>query len=161
MWSSVIIALSCALLSQAKNLSDPTKDEKWMNGHVWRPYVGSQFQIVLSESLDANQDHGPITPEYVEIFDIDLFDNSHETFARLKDAGKKIICYFSAGTSETWRPDFDRFKEADQGAALPSWPGERWLNTSSPDVLKLMRARIRYASRKGCDAIDPDNMGTK
>lgn len=159
MWLSVLIAVSFALLSQAKELVDPTKDERWLNGHVWRPFVGSQFQIVLSEYLDANRNNGPITPEFVEIFDIDLFDNSHETFDRLKQSGKKIICYFSAGTSETWRPDYDRIKEEDKGAALPSWPGENWLNTSSPNVLKLMRARIRYASQKGCDAIDPDNMG--
>ena len=47
------------------------------------------------------------------------------------------------------------------------WAGEKWLNIknsnpSSPDlpnVWKITRQRIKLASEKGCDAIDPDNMG--
>lgn len=72
--------------------------------------------------------------------------------------GKKIICYFSAGTSEVWRPDYHLFKVQDQGANLPLWPGEKWLNVRSPDVWQIMQRRIKFAGQQGCDAIDPDNM---
>jgi endo-alpha-1,4-polygalactosaminidase (GH114 family) len=94
----------------------------------------------------------------VQILDLDLFDNTAEDIQLLHDAGKKVICYFSAGTSETWRPDFAEFRAIDQAAALPQWPGEHWLDIRNWEVLRIMRARIRLAAWKGCDAIDPDNM---
>lgn len=73
--------------------------------------------------------------------------------------GKKVICYYSAGSSENWRPDYKDFEQADMGSALEGWAGENWLNIRNANVLNVMKARIKMASEKGCDAIDPDNMG--
>jgi hypothetical protein len=113
----------------------------------------------LSESLDFIPDEGVVEPETVDIFDIDLFDNDASTIAYLQSMGKRVICYFSAGTSETWRPDYDKFNKTLIGAKLPEWPGENWLDIRIDDIGKIMRSRIRFAARKGCDAVDPDNMG--
>ena len=42
---------------------------------------------------------------------------------------------------------------------MKKWPNEQWLNIRSPDVWELMRKRIQFAARKGCDGIDADNTG--
>ena len=143
----------------APQANNSIEAENKLFGRIWRPKLGQQFQIVLSATVDANPRNGPVVPDHVPIWDLDVFDNSAETIQQLKRAGKKVICYFSAGTSENWREDFDRFKPKDMAAPLPMWPGERWLDLRSRDVLNLMKKRIRYASKKGCDAVDPDNMG--
>lgn len=123
---------------------------------TWRPSVDASWQIVLRYPIDLSS-ADDITPD-VDIYDIDLFDNSIDTFSILHDAGKKIICYFSAGSWEDWRADKDDWNEADLGKELDGWPDERWVNLSSPGVHDIMKTRIKYAWRKGCDAIDPDNV---
>src|ERR1700761_7390626 len=146
LWFASLVACSDEGNESVDN-GESADAEDYLFGRVWRPRVGQDFQIVLSETVDGDRRHGPITPQYAKIFDVDLFDNTAETIRQLKRSGKKVICYFSAGTSETWRPDFKEFKEVDQAAPLPLWPGERWLDIRSKDVMKIMRARIRYASR--------------
>jgi hypothetical protein len=134
---------------------------------LWQPRVATPFQIVISGVLDlstvrntpSGQSHSELTPGGVEIFDIDLWETSTATVDALHQKGKKVICYFSAGTSEDWRPDFRQFREADQGAKLPLWKGERWLDIRQKSVWTIMQKRIKLASQRGCDAIDPDNVG--
>lgn len=43
---------------------------------------------------------------------------------------------------------------------MREWKGERWLDIRSVDAFEVMKGRIRLASDKGCDGIDPDNTGT-
>jgi hypothetical protein len=125
---------------------------------LWKPAVGEPWQIVLSSIVDGNLTH-VIEPQHVKIFDVDLFDTSKEAIRNLKSIGKKVICYFSAGTSEDWREDYKLFKPTHQGAKLPLWPGEKWLDIREPEIFEIMKKRIRLAQSKGCDAVDPDNMG--
>ena len=150
------------LTAEAEDRSEvdlSTEAEDRLFGRVWKPRMGEPFQIVLSATVDSNRRRGPIVPEHVRIFDIDLFEHDRATIRQLKRAGKKVMCYFSVGTSEDWRDDYKQISPSDMGANLPMWPGERWLNIRSPAILRLMKKRIRYAARKGCDAIDPDNVG--
>ncbi|KIL83676.1 hypothetical protein FAVG1_13101 [Fusarium avenaceum] len=123
---------------------------------LWQPEVGASWQIILLKPIEVHADT-KIEPD-VEIFDLDLYDNDASTFAALKKLGKKVICYFSAGSYENWRDDKEYFHEADLGKPLDGWPGERWLNVSSPNVRSIMKKRIEMAAKKGCDAIDPDNV---
>ena len=44
------------------------------------------------------------------------------------------------------------------GNVLDGWPDEKWLDTRSENVRKIMKSRILLAKKKNCDAIDPDNM---
>ncbi|KAE9979615.1 hypothetical protein EG328_000782 [Venturia inaequalis] len=97
-------------------------------------------------------------PSDVDIFDVDLFETSSSTIQNLQARGAKVICYFSAGTSEYWRPDYNQFTSTDKGSELPDWKGEKYLNLRSANVLRIMKARIANAASIGCDAIDPDNM---
>ncbi|CAJ0548359.1 Ff.00g019720.m01.CDS01 [Fusarium sp. VM40] len=169
----IVIPLSVGLgvgLSRSKGGSNDDTDDDGNNDDssgdtpgntpnhtsLWQPEVGASWQIILLKPIEVHTDT-KIEPD-VEIFDLDLYDNDASTFAALKKLGKKVICYFSAGSYENWRDDKKDFHEADLGKPLDGWPGERWLNVSSPNVRSIMKKRIEMAAKKGCDAIDPDNV---
>lgn len=120
--------------------------------------VGQKFQIILSQVVDI-KGTTPVIPADAQVFDVDLFETDAATIAQLQAQNKLVICYFSAGTFEPNRPDIGNFTNADKGATLPQWADEKWLNTRSTTVRKVMTGRVQLAAEKGCDAIDPDNMG--
>lgn len=129
----------------------PPLNTTGMNGSWWQPTAGTTWQIVLKQPLgnfDAN----------VSVYDIDIFENTPETVKRLQGMGRKVICYFSAGSYEDFRPDSGEFNKEDYGRELAGWPGEKWLNTSSSSVRSIMSSRIRKAHDMGCDGIDPDDI---
>ena len=65
----------------------------------------------------------------------------------------------SAGSSENWRPDFNRFPSSVKGRNLSGWAGEKWLDIRRLDILMpIMSDRMALAKQKGCDAIDADNV---
>jgi hypothetical protein len=94
----------------------------------------------------------------VTMYDIDLFDTPKASIDQLKAQGRRVVCYFSAGTSENWREDFGRFAASDMGIAVSGWQGERWLDTSSLNVRNVMKSRLDLAVAKGCDGVEPDNV---
>lgn len=116
----------------------------------YQPGVETRWQWQLQGTVNASYD--------VEAYDIDLLLNDAATIASLKSAGHKVICYFSAGSYEDFRADAGEFLPADLGATLDGFPDERWLDVRSPNVLRIMRARLDVAVQKGCDAVEPDNM---
>jgi Glycoside-hydrolase family GH114 len=118
---------------------------------VWQPAAGTTWQIELSGTV-SDLTHP------AEVFDVDLFDTPASTIKTLKGNGKKVICYFSAGSFEDWRPDKASFQASDKGSPLQGWPGEFWLDTKSPNVRSIMTSRIKMAQDKGCDGVDPDNV---
>jgi hypothetical protein len=118
---------------------------------------GQKFQIILLGTPDTSK--MPLPPTDAPVWDIDLFDNEASIIQALKTAGKIVICYFSAGTREDWRDDAGEFPTADTGKVLPEWPDEKWIRTGSTKVREIMAKRIKLAADKGCDAIDPDNIG--
>ncbi|KAF4636615.1 hypothetical protein G7Y89_g1480 [Cudoniella acicularis] len=120
-------------------------------GSYWKPTAGATWQIQLAGAVTD-------TSMPVDVYDIDLFENSADTIKGLQTAGKKVICYFSAGSYENWRPDQAQFTAADKGSAMEGWAGEWWLNTNSENVRTIMKARLDMAKTKGCDGVDPDNI---
>jgi len=124
------------------------------NTPLWQPLPGTPWQIVLSSPVNAWK---PMVPA-LSIYDIDMYGNNALNIQQMHLQGIKVICYFSAGSWEVWRPDAGLFPPQDLGRDLSGWPGERWLNTDSKDVRDIMAERIRLAAEKGCDAVDPDNM---
>ena len=127
------------------------------NGSLWQPAVNSSWQIVLLNPLSLSTSASSVSPD-VDIYDIDLFTNPQSTIEKLHQLGKKVICYFNAGSYESFRPDSSEFQPSDLGKELDGWPGERWLDLGSSNVRRIMAARIALAASKGCDAIDPDNV---
>lgn len=123
---------------------------------IWKPTVGSSWQIMLKNPPALDDSASSVTPD-VEVYDIDLFDSDQILIDTLRRLKKKVICYFSAGSFEDWRPDKNDFKPEDLGNDMDGWPGEKWLDVKSDNVRKIMVARIQMAADKRCDAIDPDN----
>jgi len=117
---------------------------------VWRPRPGTNWQWQLSGPVDGGFD--------VVMYDIDLFDTPAATMAALRSAGRVVICYFSAGSHEDWRPDAARFPAEATGNRLEGWHGERWLDIRVDAVRALMVARLDLAVEKGCDGVEPDNV---
>lgn len=124
---------------------------------LWTPKVNDTWQIILSHPISLSASDKSTTPD-VSVFDIDLFDTPAETIQLLHNLGKKVICYFSAGSYEDWRPDAKEFQPADLGKNLDGWAGEKWLKLGSDNVRRIMKNRVEMASKKGCDAVDPDNV---
>ncbi|MFZ4712732.1 MAG: endo alpha-1,4 polygalactosaminidase [Bacteriovoracaceae bacterium] len=120
-------------------------------GSWWQPTIGTKWDIQFANAV-------VVKPE-IQIYDLDLFDNTPQFIASLHALGKKVICYFSAGSSENWRPDFSQFPASVLGKKLSGWDGERWLDVRQIEILRpIMVNRIAQAKQKGCDAVDPDNV---
>jgi hypothetical protein len=96
----------------------------------------------------------------VDIYDVDLFDTPIKTFQEIKKKSKdkKIICYFSAGTHEDWRKDLKDYPVKSLGKPLPDWKGERWFNPALKETRQVILNRLDLAKKKGCDAVEPDNI---
>ncbi|EGY21305.1 hypothetical protein VD0002_g7944 [Verticillium dahliae] len=163
MWTRTLSPLKpCALLALAASLimsteALPVEERAAAAKKPWVPAIGTTWQIVLNAPLKIDPKKPVVTPD-VAVYDIDLFDNTAETIAALHKLNKKVICYFSAGTYEEWRPDAKKFAKADFGKPMDDWPGERWLQIKNTNVRNIMAQRIKLAAEKGCDAIDPDNV---
>lgn len=120
----------------------------------WQPTAGTTFQIQLSKVMTSTTG----LPAAIQVYDVDLFDTPASIIAGLKGAGKKVVCYFSAGTAENWRSDYSKFQAADLGDEMADWEGEQWVQTPNANVRNIMVARLQLAKDKGCDGVDPDNV---
>lgn len=115
----------------------------------WKPVPGTSWQIQFSGVLNISLD--------VQLYDVDLFDTPQKIIDQLHGQGRRVVCYFSAGSWEDWRPDADQFPVEVLGDDLPDWPGEKWLDVRRLDILgPIMDARLDLAKQKGCDGVDPD-----
>ncbi len=118
---------------------------------VWSPASGTTWQWELNDE-NINQSFN------VTMYDVDLFDVSEETITALKNAGRVVICYFSAGSWENWRDDAADFPESVKGNNMDEWDGEKWLDISNAALEPIMEARLDLAVTKGCDGVEPDNV---
>jgi hypothetical protein len=102
---------------------------------------------------------GMIRTDYdVDLYDIDLVNVDAAFIAELQGLGRKVICYFSAGSFEAFREDADEFEPAEIGQALEDFIDERWLDIRSANVRRIMLARLDLAVTKNCDGVEPDNV---
>ena len=116
----------------------------------YQPPVAVNWQWQLQGKLNSDYP--------VALYDVDLFDTPKASIEQLQAVGKKVICYFSAGSYEDWRSDAAAFRSQDLGKPLDGWEGERWLDIRSQAVRTLMQQRLDLARDKGCDGVEPDNM---
>jgi len=102
---------------------------------------------------------GDVNAEYdVDVYDIDLFDSPPELIEALQADGRTVICYFSAGSHEDWRPDAGDFDDAALGEYLDGYDTERWLDVRDESVRAVIRERLDLAVERGCDGVEPDNV---
>jgi len=113
---------------------------------------GTSWQIQFSGTLDTSLN--------VAMYDIDLVETPTSTITQLKQAGRIVICYFSAGSWESFRPDSADFPAEVKGNPLaPPFADELWLDIRRLDILgPIMGRRLDLARSKGCDGVDPDNV---
>jgi hypothetical protein len=119
-------------------------------GTYWKPAPGATWQWQLTGTIDQSLS--------VDMYDVDLVNTPSSTIASLRAAGRKAVCYFSAGSREDWRPDAGDFAAADYGKPLDGWPDERWLDVRRANVRTIMKNRLDLARSKGCDGVEPDNV---
>ncbi|KAI4133846.1 MAG: hypothetical protein LQ347_002020 [Umbilicaria vellea] len=146
--TAVALAVGLSVGLMQSNKAESTVAQKTT---VWKPAIENTWQIQLN---------GPLTSMTAAAhnYDIDLFGNNQSTIRTLHSMNAKVICYFSAGTYEDWRPDAKAFANDSVGASLAAWAGENWLDVRSKSVRDVMAARIKTAADKGCDGVDPDNV---
>jgi len=121
-----------------------------ISGSWYKPNTNTSWQWQLQGDINTAYD--------VELYDIDLFDSKKSLIKSLKNDGKKVICYFSAGSYENWREDKDKFPKEALGKDIDGWEGEKWLDISNEKLAPIMRARLNLAIQKGCDGVEPDNI---
>ncbi len=114
-----------------------------------RPTPLSTWQIQLSGTVTTSLD--------VELYTVD-FDTPSAKIEALHAAGRIVVCYFSAGTRESFRSDAAEFPAASLGSALVDYPNERWLDIRNDSVRAVMRARVAKARDAGCDGIHPSGL---
>ncbi|ORX87277.1 hypothetical protein BCR32DRAFT_289400 [Anaeromyces robustus] len=141
------INLNYTLLSNTKQ---KTKRNSSIN--IWIPSVGTTWNWILN-SEDIESDNN------VDVLDIDLFDVDAKTINKLKNKGHHIICYFSVGTYEKWRPDASEFLKVDNLVRdkMEEW-NENYIDITNPYLKPIMSKRFDLAKEKGCDGIEPDNI---
>ncbi len=146
------LAISSASASTASTTSTvPTLKPSEVTGTTrWMPAMTDTWQLQLTGKLNTSYP--------VSLFVFDLFDTPQSTIDAIHAQGKRVVCYFSAGSAENWRPDYGQFTAADLGSPLSGWAGENWVDTRSANVRRIMQARMDLAVSKRCDGVDPDNV---
>lgn len=111
----------------------------------------ASWQIQFTGDLDTAFD--------ADVYVLDLFETPVPVIEALRARGVFVVCYFSAGSHEEWRPDAAQFPPVVLGKGLEGWPGERWLDVRRQELLApVMEARLDLAAQKGCRGVDPDNV---
>ncbi|MGQ9815315.1 MAG: endo alpha-1,4 polygalactosaminidase [Candidatus Roseilinea sp.] len=158
----ILTTTSCAPARQADASALPAQTSPAATVSAFLPLVSSaiaipkppllaSFQIQYTGALDTSVD--------VAVFNLDLFDTPSAVIQTLRARRIFVMCYFSAGSYEDWRPDAQLFSAEVLGNDMAGWPGEKWLDVRRFDLLgSIMEARLELAVQKGCDGVDPDNV---
>lgn len=144
-WALVVLAV---VLLSACEYGNPDADGDTDPTSSLR--VDSTWQWQLQGTVDTSYD--------VDVYDIDLFEPPQSVIDGLQADGRVVICYFSAGSYEEWRPDSGDYAAADLGLPLDGFEDERWLDTRSPTVRAVIEGRLDLAAERGCDGVEPDNV---
>jgi hypothetical protein len=119
---------------------------------IWRPKPTTRpWQFQLQGRIDLSIK--------APVYEVDGFDVSARTVRRLHNRGRKVICYFSAGSWENYRSDRNRFPKSVLGKRYEGYPDERWLDIRNfRKFAGPLKARFRMCARKGFDGVETDNV---
>jgi hypothetical protein len=148
-------------------------------GACWHPAVNARWQYQLqgvaayasTGGINVGISAAPYTGGAAvspSVFDIDVYvdqaiaGNSSTlntaAISAIHAAGKKAICYLSAGSWENWRPDANQFPASVLGNKN-GWPGEKWLDIRQTSVLlPIMEVRVQKCVQAGFDGVEWDNV---
>ena len=111
---------------------------------------GTPWHLQLTGSLQEKS--------WAQVYDLDLFDTPASKIQSLVSRGKKVHCYFSAGSAENWRPDYSKYPKSVLSKDMDGWAGEKWVDVRASGLRTVLAARMDLAKSKGCTGIDPDNV---
>jgi len=134
-------------LSENEQNEPAVQSDDW-----WKPRASENltWQWQLQGEID--------TTLPVQVYNIDIAVPQAK-IDELKARGIKLICYFSAGTVESFRPDAPLFPQEIIGEQYEDLVDEQWVDYANIDaVASIMRARIETCKAKGFDAIEIDNV---
>jgi len=118
----------------------------------WVPRPGTTWNYLLAAS-DSD-----ILSRKEEALTVDL-NIKPEMINKLHKQGKKVICYFSGGTLEGHRKDYNDYYNTPglipDKRGITRW-GEVWLDYRRPEIRPLIKRRMKEAISKKCDAIEVD-----
>lgn len=124
----------------------------------WKPNAtdGLGFNYQLGTDFDPSSNF----IDGVQVYFIDGESATKAMVDAIHAKGYRAVCYFSAGSYETYRPDASSFPASVLGNVLDGWPNEKWLDIRQISVLQpIMKKRMQdWCQAKGFDAVDPDNM---
>ena len=90
---------------------------------------------------------------------VDANLESADKIKAINSAGKRSVCYISAGTVENWRSDSSKFDDATAKKYKGFGGTETWLDiTHWEDFKAPMSKRIHEAASKGCQFVELDNV---
>lgn len=135
--------------SDTETETDPTIPPV-TSGSWYRPPVATTWQWQLQGDVNTEYD--------VALYELDLFETPTPVITALKASGRRLLCYFSAGSWENFRPDAGQFSSSVLGSVYSGFEDERWLDVRAPEVMTLMKARLDLAVQRGCDGVEADNV---
>ena len=157
--TAILSAVACMVLLAACS-GDPDSSDAGSSDQaagaggtgIWKPRPSTKpWQFQLQGRIDTSID--------APVYEVDGFDVSARTVRSLQSKGRRVICYFSAGSWENFRPDRNRFPKSVRGRKYDGFPDERWLDISRyRKFAEPLRARIRMCARKGFDGVEADNV---
>eukprot|EP00127_Corallochytrium_limacisporum_P005275 Clim_evm6s202 gene=Clim_evmTU6s202 len=121
-----------------------------MSTQWWQPTPGGLWNYVLQ----GEDRYEPV----LDVIDIDPALIETADFERIHGQGARIICYFSAGTKEDYRPDASDFPASDVGNNLPDYPNEQYVDIRSAAILNIMKDRMDSFATMNCDGVEADNV---
>lgn len=154
-----------AITTTTTNTPNPQPTQHPSQTQPWQPQPGTTWNYVLNHPVRLSDPAIDRSATWI----IDLFDNPAAAVSELHRRGRRAVAYFSAGTSESWRPDAALFPARDLGGAVEGggggcWAGERWVRTGSGAVRRVMLARLdseytcTSSSLFGCISSGPGDM---
>jgi hypothetical protein len=144
-----LLAAACGDDAGGDGGDDPPRADA-APGSWWQPAPGTSWQWQLAGTIDTSLD--------VAMYDVDLVQTPDSVLAQLRADGRRVVCYFSAGSHESYRDDLGGVPAEAIGNVLDGWPDERWFDVRHPAVRAVMRTRLDAAVARGCDGVEPDNV---
>lgn len=111
----------------------------------------ASWQIQLSGPADLSVS--------ASVFELDAFDTTAATVARLHRSGRMAVCHLMVGVAEVDRPDAARYPTALLGHPDPAVPDGFWLDVKAVGQLRSQLAdRLQLCQEKGFDGVDADGV---
>ena len=156
---ALLVLVCCPACGGGADPVDPGSDPAPETDLAIPPFTsGTWYRPPVTTTWQWQLQGDPNTEYEVALYELDLFETPASVISALKASGRRLLCYFSAGSWEDFRPDTGQFPTSALGSVYSGFEDERWLDVRSPEVMTLMKARLDLAVERGCDGVEADNI---